>query len=94
MNEFSKAFFDADELYVMDIYAASEKPIEGVNSETLVAEIKKRGFREVYHINTPEDFFKIIDDKLAPKTIFLTLGAGNITNLSKDIARYLEQKNV
>ncbi len=93
MNEFSKAFFDADELYLTDIYAASEKPIEGVSSEVLLAEIRKRGFKEVFHINKPEDFLGVIDDKIKSKTIFLTLGAGNITNLSKEIANYLENKN-
>ncbi|MGB9731959.1 UDP-N-acetylmuramate--L-alanine ligase [Calditerrivibrio nitroreducens] len=92
MNEFSKAFFDADELFITDIYAASEKPIDGVTSDALVGEIRKRGFKSVYHINKPDDFLSFVDDKLESKTIFLTLGAGNITNLSREIADYLEKK--
>ncbi|MCX8084512.1 MAG: UDP-N-acetylmuramate--L-alanine ligase [Calditerrivibrio sp.] len=94
MNEFSKAFFDADELFVTDIYAASEKPIEGVTSENLVMEIRKRGFKQVHHIKAPSDFFNFIDERIMDKTIFLTLGAGNITNLSKEITTYLENKDV
>jgi UDP-N-acetylmuramate--alanine ligase len=90
MKEFSKAFFDADVLYITDIYAASEKPMEGVSAEVLAGEIRKRGFKDVYHINNPQDFLKVIDNYLTPKTIFLTLGAGNITNLSKEITAYLE----
>ncbi len=35
MEEFTTAFADADSLFVLDIYAASEKPIEGVTGETL-----------------------------------------------------------
>lgn len=92
MSEFSKAFFDADELYLTDIYAASEKPIEGVTSEVLLGEIRKRGFKDVFYIHKPEDFLGIIEQKINRKTIFLTLGAGNITNLSKEIANYLENR--
>src|SRR5262249_13662509 len=32
MDEFAGAFHQADKLFLMDIYAASEKPIEGVTS--------------------------------------------------------------
>ncbi|MEF3255200.1 MAG: UDP-N-acetylmuramate--L-alanine ligase [Deferribacterales bacterium] len=94
MKEFSKSFFDADILYITDIYAASEKPIEGVSSEVLINEIRKRGFKDVYHISKPDDFLNHIENHISLNTIFLTLGAGNITNLSKEIANYLEKKNV
>ena len=33
MDEFARSFHQADSVFVMDIYAASEKPIEGVNAE-------------------------------------------------------------
>ena len=35
------AFHQADSVFVMDIYAASEKPIEGVTAETLVERIRQ-----------------------------------------------------
>src|SRR6202011_4958284 len=35
MNEFATAFEDADSLHILDIYPASEKPIEGITGETL-----------------------------------------------------------
>ena len=35
MEEFTTAFGDADSLFVLDIYAASEKPIEGITGEAL-----------------------------------------------------------
>src|SRR5215469_3794031 len=41
MDDFAVAFKDADSLSVLDIYAASEKPIEGVTGEALAATIHK-----------------------------------------------------
>jgi UDP-N-acetylmuramate--alanine ligase len=39
MDEFATAFFDADSLFVLDIYAASEQPIEGITGEALARKI-------------------------------------------------------
>ena len=39
IEEFTAAFADADSLYVLDIYAASEKPIEGITGEILAQKI-------------------------------------------------------
>jgi UDP-N-acetylmuramate--alanine ligase len=41
MNEFSKCFGLADIVFLLDIYAAGEKPIEGVNSKVLSENINK-----------------------------------------------------
>ena len=36
------AFSDVDRVVVTDVYAASEDPIEGVNSESFVNELKEK----------------------------------------------------
>ncbi|HEX9198274.1 MAG TPA: UDP-N-acetylmuramate--L-alanine ligase [Acidobacteriaceae bacterium] len=41
--EFARAFADADTLQVLDIYAASEEPIAGVNAPALVEAIRRTG---------------------------------------------------
>ena len=41
MDEFATAFEDADSLAVLDIYAASEAPIEGVTGEALARQISE-----------------------------------------------------
>ena len=35
MDDFGTAFHQADDVFLLDIYAASEKPIEGVSGEAL-----------------------------------------------------------
>ena len=41
LAEFSTAFDEADSVQVLDIYAASEEPIAGVNAQALVAAFKR-----------------------------------------------------
>ena len=43
MEEFATAFENADSLFVLDIYAASEPPIEGVTGESLARLISEKG---------------------------------------------------
>ncbi|HXZ42092.1 MAG TPA: UDP-N-acetylmuramate--L-alanine ligase, partial [Terriglobales bacterium] len=43
MDDFAIAFGDADTLFILDIYAASEKPIAGVTSEALARRIQEAG---------------------------------------------------
>ena len=52
MDEFARAFHQADSLFVMDIYAASEKPIEGVTAEALVERIRQFGHRGAEYVGT------------------------------------------
>src|ERR1700739_821558 len=42
IEEFPTAFNDADSLFVLDIYAASEKPIEGITGEILAQRIREK----------------------------------------------------
>ena len=50
MDEFARSFHQADSVFVMDIYAASEKPIEGVTAEALVDRIRQFGHRGVEYV--------------------------------------------
>src|SRR4029077_17788956 len=43
IEEFTTAFDEADSLFVLDIYAASEKPIEGITGEILAQRIRESG---------------------------------------------------
>jgi len=93
MNEFASSFYDTDVLFVTDIYAASESPIEDVNSDILVEKIKMQGLKEVIKISDFEEIFDfdIINEE---KVLFITLGAGNITELSYKLANYFGGENV
>lgn len=92
MQEFAKCFFDADYLFVADIYPASEKPIEGVTSEALVSEIKKHGFKSVQYVKSSADIFEKLTEIGYNETVVITMGAGSITQLSHEIADRLTKR--
>ena len=54
IDEFSGCFADADVLYLMDIYPAGEKPIDGINSNVLIDRIKKAGHEGAVYFSVRE----------------------------------------
>ena len=92
MSDFAKCFMDADKLYITDIYAASEKAIEGIVAEKLIAEVKNHGFKDVSYLPNLNDSLSDFDDNNEKHTIIMTFGAGSITNFSYIIADYLKER--
>jgi UDP-N-acetylmuramate--alanine ligase len=86
------AFFDVDMLFIADIYAASEDKIEGVDSETLVREIKRRGFKNVNYIGSFDEVYDYLEDEGCDNTVIITQGAGNVTKFSFDLAQKVREK--
>ena len=77
MAEFGAAFGDADAVQVLDIYAASEQPIEGVSGESLAAEMRKNGGRVQYAASMKEAVERLAADA-RPGDMVMTMGAGNV----------------
>jgi UDP-N-acetylmuramate--alanine ligase len=91
LDEFAEAFHDADTLSVLDIYAASEKPIEGITGETLAEKIKSAGTTS-RNIGYAKSFGEAIDAVCAEADegdMILTLGAGSVSQLGPMILEKL-----
>jgi len=79
MEEFAGAFGDADSVQVLDIYAASEKPIEGVTGEALVARVREVSGKLVAYAGSMEEAVaRLVADARAGDVI-MTMGAGNVS---------------
>jgi len=78
MDEFARSFMQADRLYVLDIYAASEKPIEGVTAQALVERIRQFGHRSAEYAGTIDRAVETVMASVEPGDAVLTLGAGNV----------------
>jgi len=91
-DEFKTAFHRADILFVTDIYAASETPLEGVTSESFVEAIKKHGQREVYYIPDIDKLPGELSSILHPGDLVLTLGAGNIVRAGETLLAQMKEK--
>src|SRR5213078_3078859 len=72
------AFDDADRLVVTDVYPASEPPIPGINGQTIVDEVLKRGHRAATYQPRFERIHCDIGNALDVGDLVLSLGAGNI----------------
>ena len=90
LEDFARSFYGADVLLVSDIYAASEDPIEGVNSAALVEAIKRFGHRDVEYVgglvNAPGRIREIAE----AGDLVLTLGAGNVWQAGEELLKLLE----
>ncbi|MBP6003001.1 MAG: UDP-N-acetylmuramate--L-alanine ligase [Pyrinomonadaceae bacterium] len=84
MDDFVIAFNNADVLYVLDIYAASEQPIEGITGEILAENIKKFGHKNVTYVGDIDTAVERVIPNLLPGDLVITLGAGSVTRLSDD----------
>jgi UDP-N-acetylmuramate--alanine ligase len=78
MDEFARSFMQADRLYVLDIYAASEKPIEGVTAQALAERIRQFGHRSAEYAGTIDRAVQAVMAAVEPGDAVLTLGAGNV----------------
>jgi UDP-N-acetylmuramate--alanine ligase len=79
MGDFAGAFGDANAVQVLDIYAASEQPIEGISGETLAAAIREKGGgRVMYAASMAEAVERLVEDA-RPGEMILTLGAGSVS---------------
>ncbi len=85
-NEFMGAFSDVDRVVVTDVYAASEDPIEGINSEAFTNELKEK--IDIPCENIKGDM-KAVAKQLYPTLksgdVVIGLGAGTITALGKEL---------
>lgn len=92
-DEFVTAFYFADILVVTDIYAASEKPIEGVTAEALANAIRRHGQKDVTFIADREAIPDHLAGIVQPGDIILTLGAGNIWQAGEALLERLAEKS-
>ena len=95
MDEFRVAFNNADVLFVLDIYAASEQPIEGITAEVLTENIRRYGHKNVNYIGDIETAAGKGRPKISMKgDLVITLGAGSVTRLSDEILEKLRDRNL
>lgn len=92
MDDFAKAFHQADAVFALDIYAASEKPIEGVTTEALVERLREFGHRSVMYAGTLENGVEAVLREARPGDAVLTLGAGSVSQAGEMLLRGLEER--
>jgi UDP-N-acetylmuramate--alanine ligase len=90
MEEFTTAFGDADSLFVLDIYAASEKPIEGISGEALAQSIREKSGRSAEYARSFAHAANAAAAAAQDGDMILTLGAGSVSQLGPLILEQLK----
>ncbi len=92
MDEFAGAFNQADQVFVMDIYAASEKPVPGVTAEALVERIRQFGHRGAEYVGTMDKGIDALVSAAQDGDVILTLGAGSVSQAGDKILARLKER--
>ncbi len=93
-DDFIPVFNDAARLVITDIYAAGEAPIEGVSAEALYRSIKEHGHKDVHHIAKLSDVAAYIDSIALAGDMVLTLGAGDVWKVGRELVEILKGREV
>lgn len=89
-KDFLTSFYDADILIVTDIYSAGEDAIEGINSMALFEGIREYGHRNVTYIGDKNEIIDYLLKIIMSGDIVITLGAGDIWQVSEDLIHRLD----
>jgi len=91
MQQFATSFYEADVLFIVDVFPAGESPISGVNSALLSEEIKKYGHKNVHYTPDNAALIERVLLEACDGDMILTLGAGSVGKLSKEILKRLQE---
>ncbi|WP_404333771.1 UDP-N-acetylmuramate--L-alanine ligase [Sphingomonas sp. MMS12-HWE2-04] len=91
MDDFAQAFNDADMVLVSPVYAAGELPLDGVHSEALVENIKRRGHRSAATVHDADALAESLAQVAMPGDMIVCLGAGDITKWAAGLATAIDE---
>jgi len=88
-DEFCGCFNNADVVIVTPVYEAGEKPIDGINRDSLIDGIRAASHRNVIALDGPEYLAQQIADIAQEGDIVVCMGAGTISQWAYDLAEGL-----
>jgi UDP-N-acetylmuramate--alanine ligase len=89
-DDFTRAFYQSDRLVVLPIYAASEAPIEGVDSRQLSEQIRAHGHKDVHYMASFDKCEAFLRETLETGDVLLTLGAGDVYRIGETLLKALK----
>jgi UDP-N-acetylmuramate--alanine ligase len=85
-DDFTRAFNNADVLFLVDIYAAGEKPIQGVSAERLAQGIAEHGHGAVRYVRDRAELAAELARLGKPGDVVIALGAGDVNKVLGPVA--------
>lgn len=82
LTDFAQSFDDADAVYILDIYGSAREEAGGVSSEELVKMVNTYNRGKATHLSTVADAISELKEKTQEGDLIVTLGAGNVWEVS------------
>lgn len=92
LEDFAEALSIADEVIVTPIYAAREKPIDGVSAESIVERMKQKGFTNVRFASNKAPLAEELSKQINGGEMVIVLGAGDIRTVGEELASILSKR--
>jgi UDP-N-acetylmuramate--alanine ligase len=85
-REFGQALSAADEVFVLDVYAAREQPLAGVSGASVAEHVTAR----VHYVPDFSAVSGVVAAAARPGDVIVTMGAGDVTLLGQEILTALQ----
>lgn len=82
LNEFAESFDEADNIVLLDIYAAREKDTGEIHSKDLLKKLTERG-KKAYYFKNFEEASQFLISTCKPNDMLITMGAGDVNKLGE-----------
>ncbi|MDO7596647.1 MAG: UDP-N-acetylmuramate--L-alanine ligase [Pseudomonadota bacterium] len=92
-EDFAHILSTVDVLVVMEVYAAGENKIAGADAKSLCRAIRLRGQVEPVFVENKQDLFEVLPGLLCDGDVLITLGAGDIGSIVRELPALLETAN-
>lgn len=90
-DEFCQCFKGCDELIIVDVYAAGEDPISGVNSAKLAEGIQAATGQKVLYIPRLYKAEEYLQEQAKAGDLIMTIGAGDVFKIGEELVKELER---
>jgi len=87
LEDFGRAFFLADQVIVTDVYAAGERPIDGISGASVAESLVRHGHPSVVYERRLSEVAKRLRPSIVPGDVVLTLGAGDVWKVGDALLR-------
>ncbi len=91
-EEFGKSFYNADVVVIADVYAARERPIQGIDGGLLARSASEFGHRHVHYVADRDRLADEVYELLEPDDILVTMGAGDVWQIGGTILEKLKSR--
>lgn len=86
-EDFCQVLSETDQLLLLDIYSAGEKPIAGADSRSLCRAIRQRGQVDPIFVEQREELPPLLENLIEENDLLLVLGAGDVGVVSTNLVQ-------